>query len=414
VKVIKPERTTLHVSVRQPGTIRAFEETPIFSKLAGYVRKWNVDIGDRVHKGDVLAELWVPELVAEFNQKVALVQQGEAEIKQARETAAAAEASLRSADAEVKEAESSRLRARAQFERTRSQYERLSRAGQTGVLDKDAVEETRLGYEAAQAGLAEVEARIKSAEARREESAAKLGKARADIAVAEAHLEVAKQNRDQVKALLGYAKLTAPFDGVVTQRNVATDHFVQPATGSKADPLFIVERRDILRVCVEVPEADAASISKGAAARVRVQALRGREFDGQVARTSYSLDRSARTLVAEVDLANSPKDELRPGMYAFATITADLPGVLAVPPSAVVTQGDVTQGYRNYCFIVEDGKARRTPVEVGQGDGRLIEVLRRQTVGSPPTWQAFSGDELIAAEANGLTDGQAVNSVAAK
>jgi RND family efflux transporter MFP subunit len=413
VKLIKPERTTLHVSVRQPGTIRAFEETPIFSKLAGYVRKWNVDIGDRVRKGDVLAELWVPELDAEFNQKVALVQQSEAEIKQARETAAAAEASLRSADAEVKEAESSRLRAKAQFERTRSQYERLSRAGQTGVLDKDAVEETRLGYEAAQAGLAEVEARIKSAEARREESAAKLGKARADIAVAEAHLEVAKQNRDRVKALLGYAKLAAPFDGVVTQRNVATDHFVQPATGSKADPLFVVQRRDVMRVCIEVPEADAASISKGAAARVRVQALRGREFDGRVARTSYALDRTSRTLVAEVDLAN-PKDELRPGMYAFATITADLPGVLAVPASAVATQGEVTQGYRNHCFIVEDGKARRTPVEVGRGDGRLIELLRRQRTGSSGTWQPFDGDELIAADANGLTDGQAVNSVAAK
>src|SRR5262249_41622385 len=153
------------------------------------------------------------------------------------------------------------------------------------------------------------------------ESAAKLGKARADIAVAEAHLQVAKQNRDQAKTLLQYAKLTAPFDGVVTRRNVATDHFVQPATGTKAEPLFVIERRDIVRIFVEVPEADTGWVNKGAAARIRVQALQGQEFAGQVTRTSYSLDRTARTLVAEIDLPNS-KDQLRPGMYVLATITA--------------------------------------------------------------------------------------------
>jgi multidrug efflux pump subunit AcrA (membrane-fusion protein) len=405
--LVKPERVTLYLSVRQPGSIYAYEQTPIFSKLAGYVQKWHVDIGDRLRKGDLLAELWVPEMEVELKQKEALVQQAEAEIKQATEAAAAAEASLGSAEAKIKEAESGRLRAKAQYDRMKSQFERLARVGQSGVLDKDSVEETRYGFEAAAAGLEEVEAKVKSAEAGRDESAAKLRKARTDIIVAEAHLQVAKQNRDQVTTLLQYAKLTAPFDGVVTKRNVATDHFVQPATGTKAEPLFVVERRDIVRVFVEVPEADAGWVNKGNPARIRVQAIQGQEFSGEVTRTSYALDRTARTLVAEIDLPN-PKDQLRPGMYVLATITAEQPDVLALPAAAIATEGDVTRGYQSYCFIVDGGKAVRTPVQVGRSDGKFVEVLSKQKSGSPAAWEPFTGQEMVAGSAKGLIDGQTV------
>jgi HlyD family secretion protein len=407
VAVIKPQRTTLHLAIRQPGSIQAFEQTPIYSKLAGYVRQWRVDIGDRVHKGDVLAELWVPEMEVELRQKEALVQQGEAEIRQAQQTAAAAAASLRSAEARVKEAESGRLRAQAAYRRMQSQYERLTRAGQSGVLDKDAVEETRYAFEAAEAGLGEVEARVKTAETSREESAAQLGKAQADISVAEAHLRVARANRDQVQAFLEYARLTAPFDGVVTRRNVDTGHFVQPATGGKSEPLYVVERRDSVRVFAEVPEADAGWIHKGDKGRVRVQALRGREFATEVARTSYSLDRTTRTLIAELDLAN-PSDELRPGMYASAPITADCPNVLTLPVAAVAVQGDVMQGYQSYCYLVVKNRAVRTLVQVGRSDGQAIEVLKRQKAGNPAVWEDFTGEETVAARTAGLADGEVI------
>src|SRR5205823_4720356 len=160
----------------------------------------------------------------------------------------------------------------------KSQYERLARVGQSGVLDKETVEETRYGYEAAEAGLEEVEAKVKSAQAARDESAARLSKARADVSVAEAHLVVARENRDQMKALLQYARLTAPFDGVVTRRSVDTGHFVQPATATKGEALFVVERRDLVRVFVAVPEADAGWVHTGSQATVRVQVLPGQEF----------------------------------------------------------------------------------------------------------------------------------------
>jgi multidrug efflux pump subunit AcrA (membrane-fusion protein) len=416
VAVVKPERTTLRRTVRQPGSIQAFEQTPVFSKLAGYVRKWHVDMGDHVKKGEALAELWVPEMEVEVKQKEALVQQAEAEIKQAKETAAAAEASLKSAEAKVKEAEAGRLRAQAEYRRTKSQSERLARVGSNGVIDKEAVEETRYGFEAAEAGVEEVEARVKSAQATRDESAAKLSKARADVSVAEAHLAVAKENHDQARTLLEYATLKAPYDGVVTRRNVNTGDFVQPATGTKAEPLYIIERRDTVRILVEVPEGDAAWVTKGVQARIRVQVLKGHEFAGTVDRTSYALDRTARTLIAEIDLPN-PKDQLRPGMYVLATITAEHPDAMTIPASAVMTQGDVTQGYQSYCFLVVDGKTRRTLVELGVRGNDRIEVLKKQArpgkSGEEGAWEDFTGQEVIVrTDLSALGDGQPVTVVA--
>ena len=111
-----------------------------------------------------------------------------------------------------------------------------------------------------------------------------------------------------------------------------------------------------MRVFVEVPETDAAWVKKGAKAVIRVQALQGQEFHGEVTRTSYSLDATAHTLIAEIDLPN-PQDLLRSNMYAFAVITAERPDVLGLPFSSVVTQGEITSGYQSFCFLARDGKA---------------------------------------------------------
>src|SRR6202035_497245 len=114
------------------------------------------------------------------------------------------------------------------------------------------IEESRYGYESAQA---------------------KLEHARADVDVKAAMLDVAKKDRDQVKALLGYATLTAPYAGVVTRRNVNRGDFVQPATQAKGDPLFVVQETDKVRIFVAVPEADADWVDDTAVADIRVQAL---------------------------------------------------------------------------------------------------------------------------------------------
>jgi len=365
--VINPKRMTLQWTCQGPGYIQAYEQTPMFAKIAGYVEKWHADIGDHVSRGKILAELRIPELDVELKQKEALVTQAKAELRLAQETVAAAEA---------------------EYRRMKSQHERLARIGQSGTIDKEQVEEAKLGFEA---------------------STARRDMAQADVEVKAARLEVAKQNRDQVETLRGYKKLMAPFDGVVTRRNINTDDFVQPPTAGKGEPLYVVERRDTVRVFVPVAETDAPWVGKGADARVRVQALAGQEFQGKVARTSYSLDRASRTLLAEIDLPNA-NDRLRPNMYAFAVINLEQPNTLTLPDSAVVTQGDVTKGFEAFCFVVEEGKLRRTLVQIGIRAGGRIQVLKKLVPAAGTLrWVDFTGDELIVQD-NGpsLSEGQTV------
>lgn len=365
VTVVKPKRMTLQWTTQGPGYIQAYEQTPIFAKIAGFVKKWHVDIGDHVAEGKVLAELWIPEMEVELKQKEALVTQAEAEWKLARETVAAAEAEHR---------------------RLKSQHERLARI--SGTIDKEQIEEAKLGFET---------------------SVARRDMAQADVEVKAARVEVAKQNREQVKTLLGYSQLKAPFTGVVTRRNVNSGDFVQPPTAGKGEPLYVVERRDIVRIFVPVQEANAPWVKQGLSARIRVQALPGQEFTDKVARTSYSLDRAARTLLAEIDLPNSG-DWLRPNMYAYATITLEQPNALTLPVSAVVTQGDITKGYESFCFVVEEGKLRRTLIQTGTRAADRIQVLKKQeSAGGKTRWVDFTGDEIIAQD-NGasLSDGHSV------
>jgi multidrug efflux pump subunit AcrA (membrane-fusion protein) len=396
--------------IKQPGyNIEAFEQTPIYAKIAGYVRKIHFDIGDLVRKDDILAELYVPEMHVELKQKEALVSQAEAEITQAKETAAAAEASFRSAVARVKEAESSRERSQAEVKLTKSRYERFLRAQAGGILDKDSIDETRYGFEAASAGLSEVEAKINSAQAARDEARAKLNKALADVEVARAHFEVAKENRDHVKTLLGYTKLPAPFDGVVTQRYVNDGHLVQPsASGSmKGEPLFVVEQTDPVRVFVNVPELEAYLVRKDTPAVIRIPALQGQEFRGTVTRTSSSLDPRSRTLRTEIDLPN-PERRLQSGMYVYVDIVVEHPNVWTLPATAVATQAEQT-----FCYLVENGKAIRTPIRIGIRGDKLVEVLKKQPKSPKPggdgTWDDFTGnEEVVQDDVRSLTDGQAV------
>src|SRR5437588_6167498 len=156
--VIKPQRRTMHRRVELPGTVQAFQETPLYAKIAGYVKKWHKDIGAEVNEAEVLAELWVPEMVAALQRKESLVKQATAEVEQARKTFAAAQAAVKSALAQVKESISTRQSARAEYERYKSRFSRLEGAGT--VIDKDALDEARFRRDAAEAGVDIVESKI--------------------------------------------------------------------------------------------------------------------------------------------------------------------------------------------------------------------------------------------------------------
>jgi HlyD family secretion protein len=404
VSVATPERKTIRREVGQPGFIQAFERTPIVSKLPGYVLKWNVDRGDVVHKDEVLAELWVPDMVSELKLKGAQVEQAQKSLAMARDR-------VTSAKARVQEAVAGVGRAEASHEYWKSQSARFGKLVSDNVLDKQTQEETQNQYRGAAAALTEAQAKVESARALQQEAESARDKAEADVRAAEA-------DRQRQADLVGYATLKAPYDGVVTQMNVNTRQFVQPATGGQGDVLYVVERTDQVRVFVSVPETDAAWVRKGAAATVRVQALQGQEFQGTVTRTSWSLNQTTRTLLAEIDLPNPevPKvgRRLRPGQYAYATITAEWQDVLTLPASAVVTEGDVNVGYQTFCYVVEDGRAKRTQIEIGARNDHLVEAIKKRVPAARPAeaprWEPFTGaEQVVQGDLSGLKDGQAVD-----
>jgi RND family efflux transporter MFP subunit len=260
------------------------------------------------------------------------------------------------------------------------------------VLDKEQVDETRLGFMAAEAAVA---------------------KALADVDVAKARLEVAQADKEHVQTLLQYTKVRAPYDGVVTRRNVNTGDFVQPAAGtSKGESLFVVEKVDPVRVFINVQELEAVWVRDGDTALIRPQSLQGQQFKGKVTRTSGALNPQNRTLRTEIDLPNA-EGKLLPGMYVTATIIAERKQVWALPVAAVVTQGEQT-----FCYRVEGGKAVRTSIQVGLRGNELVEVLKKQgkpaTAGAEGPWQDLTGEEVVVKEnVAGLTDGQAVSVSAA-
>jgi RND family efflux transporter MFP subunit len=387
-------RMTFTRKIEAPGEIQADEQTLIFTKISGYVKKWNKDIGDRVATGEILAELSVPEFDEELLQKEALVVQAKAELDRARKLHRAAVANVQVAEARVKEALAALPRAQAELTRAESTYDRLKK--NASVIAEEAIAETKLGFEAAKAAIGEVEAKIKSAEAWQVESIARRDTAFSDIAVAESRVRVAEATARNMQEILKYAKLPAPYDGVVVKRNVDLGDLIHSsAKGTKGEPVFILARLDPVRIYVDVPENDAVLIKDGTKAAVRVQALGGEQFQGVVKRSSWALDPRGRILRTEIDLPN-PEGRLRPGMYAYATISVVHENVWAVPASAIVTRD-----HQTYCNLVENGKAQLTPVVIGLRDGQFIEVIRKQGRGGEGTWRAFTGKEEIASATEG-------------
>ena len=409
VTVVNPQKKSLQRFVEQPGSVRAFEETPLFARLTGYVQKVYVDIGAKVkgprfdtsgqevEPGQVLAEIAVPEMVEEAKQKQALVRQAEAEVEQARKSLATAEASIPAADATVAEAKAGVKRAAASYDRWESESKRIGGLVRGGVVDRQTQDETENQLRAAGAARDEAAARVGSAEAMATKSRAERDKAEADVKTALSRRDVATANVRQHDAMLQYAKVRAPFDGVVTRRNVDTGHYLQPG---KLEPLFVVAQQDRVRVSVEVPEADAALVKDGTKATVVIPALKALSFEGAVSRTAWGLDAGSRTLRTEIDLANA-EGRLRPGMFVSARISATLPETFALPATALTKQGDAT-----VCFLVQGGKAVRTPVQTGSTTADWTQVLKVQKAGA--SWGDLDGCETVAFPAANLADGMAV------
>lgn len=388
----KLERKTLQRWTLQPATIRAFEEAPLYPKIAGYAQEVLVDIGDRVEKDQLLVRFSVPELHDEVVQKESLVAQAEAEIEQADAAIAASQATLATAKAGIREAEAAVVRTTAEHNSRQSEHGRIVQLASNGSVTAKLADEALNQLRAAQAAGQEAAAGVESAQAALAESEAGVTTAQAGRRAAEARLRVAQADLARAKTMLAYTEIRAPFTGVITRREVDTGHYVQPTQTGR--PLLVITRCDSVRVFTDVPELEAAMVDPGDPATLRVQALPGRQFEGTITRTSWSLDAANRSLQAEIDLPN-PEGLLRPGMYATARILLDERAeVLTLPEAALVRDADQTVS----CYCVRGGKAVRTPVTLGLANNDEFEVV-----------SGLQGDEIVVlAHAESLEDGQPV------
>jgi RND family efflux transporter MFP subunit len=384
VNTVHPARKALQRHTEQPGQIEAFEQTPLLAKVTGYVAHWNVDIGDTVRgprydsqgkltePGQALAELSIPELDEDVKQKQALMAQAQAELKQAAATMKVADATEASAAAQVGQAKASATRAEADYARWKSERDRMTELADKGAVTRKLAEETENNFRSSDAALNETSAKIKSAESLHRVSQAQVEKASVDYEAAEARLLVARADYERAVVLREYATIRAPFDGIVTARNIETGHLVRAAESDSAKPLFVVVRTDIVRIFVDVPETDAVFAGPKGSARVRVPALSSEPFAGEITRTAWGLNTGTRTLRTEIDVPN-PDGKLRPGMYAHADIlVAERPDALSIPKSAVLFDGS-----QAYCLCVDPaGKVTKAPIVLGILAGTDFEILK--------------------------------------
>lgn len=382
VTTIKPERKTITRITREPGQIDAFQWTPLYAKVAGYVRRFHVDIGDSVEgpyydkegqlvrRGQLLAEISIPELDQELREKGAAVAQAEAEVVQARAALKVAQAALKPAEEQYEQTLANLDRAESDYSKWESEYRRVVKLAESKSINSKLVDEERDALRKSDAGRRDAASRKSAALALIAQVQAAIEKAEADEVTAKTRQAVAEAAEARVMAIKEYQRVEAPFDGTVSARNTDEGHFVQPAETAQARPLFTIVRTDVVRIFVDVPDTDATMVDRDDRAIIQVDALGGKEFAGAVARTSWALDASTRTLRTEIDVPNEG-GELRPGMYAFATIIlAERPDVLTIPTTAVRAEKD-----KKSCFCLVDGKLAETPISVGLTDGKHVEVV---------------------------------------
>lgn len=329
--VSKPISRTMEL----PGEFLPFQTVSLHAKVPGYVDRVFVDRGSIVQQGDLLAELSAPEMNARIAE----------------------------ADSKVQASEADRLQMEAQLAASQSTYDRLKEAAQTpGAIAGNELIQAEKQVEAAKALLNSRQQATKAAEA----------------AVR------------SLKDLLSYLRISAPFEGVVTDRLVHPGTLVGPGNDV---PLLVVQQVSHLRLVVPVPEEDVSGIVKGASVPFQVPAWQERTFSGTISRISRALDSKTRTMPVELDVVNR-EGSLAPGMYPIVKwpVRRSRPG-LFVPKTSVVTTTERTFVIRNL-----SGQAEWVDVRKATAEGDLVEVIGGLK----------SGDKIVRRASDEIRDGTAI------
>ncbi|MGA2688648.1 MAG: efflux RND transporter periplasmic adaptor subunit [Candidatus Korobacteraceae bacterium] len=331
------KRQTIANTLSIAGQFSPYQNVELHAKVAGYIKNIYVDIGDRVHTGQVLAVLEIPELVAQVDE---------------------AKAETHHAEEEIQRAQSEVLRAQADNVALHSNAERL--------VNTDKV----------QPGLI-AQQELDDATAKDRASQALVDAAKSSLAAAKQQLAVAQADQQHYAALSNYSKIVAPYDGVVTWRFSDTGSLVQAGTSNTSGlPVVTVAQIDLLRLRIPVPESLAAKVRIGDSADVHVQAT-GEHFTGKVTRFTDALDPSTRTMQVEIDVPN-PNYHLQPGMYADVQLSANSrPNILTVPVEAI-RRGD---NKTSVLVLDANNRVQSREVQVGVESSDNVEILAGLTEG---------------------------------
>jgi RND family efflux transporter MFP subunit len=352
VTTVRPRAGEASSALLLPGNIQPLYSANVYGRTEGYVERRNVDIGSTVRAGQVLAVISSPEV--------------DQQLLQARATLAQSEASLLQARAALGQA-------KANSELARLTKERDLPLGKQRAISQQIVDEAVQAYEARVADVAAAEANITAAQAN----------------VTANHANVARLLQMQ-----SFERLIAPFDGVITARNVERGDLVSGGSAAAGKPLFSIAQSGLLRIQIDVPQSEAVNIRDGQIAAVLVKERAGHAYTGTVVRNAGSLDSTARTMLTEVQVDNRD-GSLLPGMYAQVQFTLpEQRTSLIIPTSSLVIDHDGM----HVVTVENNRKVRFVPVAIGRDMGTTVEILNG----------IKGSDVLVASPSDLLHDGQDV------
>jgi RND family efflux transporter MFP subunit len=355
VGVVNVVKKTLSRELTLSSELVPFQEIDVYAKESGYVKTLNVDYGTHVKTGELMALLEIPELEAQL-------QEDKAEITNATH--------------QVTRAQHELGRYQAQYKALHLEYTRLN-----GVF------ETQPGLVAQQ--------EVDDAQGKDLAAAAEVDAGGAALDAAQSQLVVAQAKLSHDQSLFDYSKITAPFDGVVTDRYANLGTLIQAGTGSstQAIPLVRLSEDDLFRLVIPVPEAYVRYIHIGDPVNVRVPSL-NRTFQGKVARFSVDVRSDTRTMHTEVDVVN-PQRVLLPGLYAEAELQLDRKdNIPSVPVQALIREGNKA----SVLVVNTNGVLEQRSVQVGlrtSNDAEIVSGLEE-------------GERVVVSDRSGLKAGQKI------
>lgn len=324
VNIIQADRADASNEIVLPATLQAYDESPVYARTSGYIRKWYVDIGQHVKSGQLLAVIDAPEVDQQLLHARAVLSQSQANLTLAAVTA--------------------------------KRYQELIKDNSVAQQQVDQNNQN----------LAAQQANVQASTA-----------------------DVANLEQQQI-----YEKVVAPFDGIITERHADIGDLINAGNSGPGAELYRVSRTSTMRIFIPVPEGYSQQIKDGMHVRVELTELPGQRFDGQVTRSTQSINVASRTLLVEVDVPN-PTGKLMPGAYGQVHIKLSSPTApLLIPAGSILFQSAGPQ----VAVVNSEHQIELRKVTIGSDFGNKVEI----------TGGITAEDNIVANPADYLVDGMPV------